>query len=68
MYYTVLLEAAKLYQSNMNDLKLFLSAIYHKSFPNRGESLVVGFGDPNVTASNINSLPFMTITFTNRFD
>jgi hypothetical protein len=62
MYYTVLLEAAKLYQSSMNDLKLFLSAIYHKSFPNRGESLVVGFGDPNVTASNINTLTFMIIT------
>lgn len=45
MYYTVLIEAAKFYETSMNELKMFLSIICHKKFPNRGESLLVRFGD-----------------------
>lgn len=57
----VLIEAAKLYDPSMNDLKMFLSAIYHKTFPNRGESLTVRFGAALNVYYNNNKSYFLLI-------
>ena len=43
------MECEKLYLSSLAEVKLFLTAIYSKPLPSRGESITVSFGIKNVS-------------------
>lgn len=44
----LLIETSKLYATSLDDAKLFLSALYSKPLPKRGESINVTFGIDDV--------------------
>lgn len=44
MYHTILMEIEELFSQSLDDVKLFLAAIYSKQLPTRGDSVKVSFG------------------------
>ena len=44
MYHTILMEIEELFSQSLDDVKLFLAAIYSKQLPMRGHSVKVSFG------------------------